>query len=88
MSFLIVDNVPIGFEVTLMAEKGIDCPVRDNINTFCSCPKTDCMNHGLCCECIVAHKNRVDEPIIKRFPNCLRDLVEEAMSGGMGKSHA
>jgi hypothetical protein len=63
-----------------MERGNTDCPVRDHINTYCSCPKTDCPRHGLCCECIVAHKGRLTEPIIKRFPNCLRDLVQEAIN--------
>lgn len=62
-----------------MEKPEINCPVRDEINTRCSCPKTECDNHGLCCECIQAHKNRIDAPIIKRFPHCLRDLVKEAI---------
>ena len=62
-----------------MEEKVIECPVREEINAFCSCPKTDCKNHGLCCECIIEHKNRVDVPILIKFPHCLRDLVKEAM---------
>jgi len=67
------------WRVFLMDEKVIDCPVREEINTFCSCPKTDCKNHGLCCECIIEHKNRVDVEILIKFPHCLRDLVKEAM---------
>jgi hypothetical protein len=63
-----------------MDEKIIECPIRDDINAYCSCPKTDCPRHGLCCECIIEHKNRLDDPIIKRFPHCLRDLVKEGMS--------
>jgi len=54
------------------------CPARTEINTYCSCPKTDCPRHGLCCECVLEHKNRVTETI-KRFPHCLRDLVQEAI---------
>jgi hypothetical protein len=57
----------------------IDCPVREQINSFCSCPKIDCNNHGICCECILDHKNRDGVEIIKRFPHCLRNLVREAM---------
>ena len=34
-----------------MDEKVFECPVRDEINDFCSCPKTDCENHGLCGMC-------------------------------------
>ncbi len=59
----------------MMETSHVDCPVRVNINAECSCPKTDCPRHGLCCECIAAHKNRVNDPMIKRFPHCLRELV-------------
>lgn len=62
-----------------MNEAEIDCPVRQRINEFCSCPKVECANHGLCCECILAHKNRVDQPLLKRLPHCLRDMVKEQM---------
>ena len=64
----------------MLSEKVTDCALRDEINTFCSCPKTDCQNHGLCCACILAHKHRLDAPIEKRFPHCLRDLVREALT--------
>lgn len=60
-----------------MDEKAIPCPVREAINTYCSCPKTECPRHGHCCQCIVAHKSRSADPIIKRFPHCLRELVQE-----------
>lgn len=70
-----------------MEKKVIDCPVREAINTFCSCPKTECENHGLCCECIIEHKNRVDVPILTRFPHCLRDLVTEAAGESTEKEH-
>lgn len=61
-----------------MEKSTLECPVREKVNAYCSCPKTDCPRHGLCCECVLEHKNRVTEPIIKRFPHCLRDLVKEA----------
>jgi len=60
-----------------MDEKTIECPNRDRIEAYCSCPKADCPRHGLCCECIVTHKNKIEEPFIKRFPHCLRELVKE-----------
>ncbi len=63
-----------------MDSKDLACPVREEINAYCSCPKTECENHGLCCACIIAHKKRVNDPILKRFPHCLRDLVKEAMA--------
>ena len=64
-----------------MEEVIIKCPVVEKINSYCSCPKVDCPRHGLCCECILAHKDRVDDPLIKRLPHCLRDMVTEAMNG-------
>jgi hypothetical protein len=60
-----------------MEENAIDCPRRDETNIYCSCPKTDCSRHGLCCQCILAHKQRPDSPLSKRFPHCLRDLLGE-----------
>ncbi|OEU46683.1 MAG: hypothetical protein BA866_04815 [Desulfobulbaceae bacterium S5133MH15] len=63
-----------------MKNKAIQCPVRDEINKYCSCPKSDCERHGLCCECIVSHKNRTHLPYEKRFPHCLRKLFQEARS--------
>jgi len=59
------------------------CPVRDRINEYCSCPKTDCPRHGLCCECILDHKHRENVKMIVRFPHCLRDLVQEAVDKGL-----
>ncbi|MCF8025699.1 MAG: hypothetical protein K9K82_09445 [Desulfobacteraceae bacterium] len=62
-----------------MEPKDINCPMRGQIKSYCSCPKTDCENHGLCCTCIINHKNKADAPVEKRFPHCLRDLVKEAV---------
>ena len=62
-----------------MDEKMVECPNRDRIEAYCSCPKADCSRHGLCCECIVTHKNRIEEALLKRLPSCLRDLVKEGM---------
>ena len=53
------------------------CPVREKINAYCSCPKIECERHGLCCECIINHKKRVGDPIEKRLPHCLRELIRE-----------
>ena len=55
------------------------CPDRDGINASCPCPKQECPQHGLCCRCIVNHKNRVQDPVLKRLPACLRDMVREAL---------
>ena len=61
-----------------MDESETQCPKRQQIEEYCSCPKLDCPRHGLCCECIVAHKARVEEPVLKRLPHCLRDMVAGA----------
>jgi len=66
-----------------MEELSIACPQREKINEYCSCPKEDCPRHGLCCECILDHKGRIEAPMIKRFPHCLRDLVTEAVNSKM-----
>ncbi len=63
-----------------MEELAPACPLREKINGYCSCPKKDCPRHGLCCECILDHKDRIEAPMIKRFPHCLRDLVAEALN--------
>jgi hypothetical protein len=55
------------------------CPDREQINAYCPCPKQECPQHGLCCRCIVSHKNRVQDPVLKRLPACLRDMVREAL---------
>lgn len=60
-----------------MDGKTINCLMREDINAYCSCPKTDCPRHSLCCACIIEHKNRVDDPLLKRLPHCLRDMVKE-----------
>ncbi len=60
-----------------MDQEMIECLIREEIDAYCSCPKVDCERHGLCCRCIVEHKNRLDAEFIKRFPHCLRGLVEE-----------
>jgi hypothetical protein len=59
--------------------KPSECPVRDRINSYCPCPKEGCPNHGICCECILAHKNRTQDPVLKRLPSCLRGMVQEAL---------
>ena len=41
-----------------------NCPVQEKINEYCSCPKTECERHGICCECIVEHKNREGVAIV------------------------
>ncbi len=49
-----------------------DCPVRDRINEYCSCPKTDCPRHGICYECILNHKNRENVKMIRLGLSCPR----------------
>ncbi len=44
-------------------------------DTVCSCPKTDCPRHGVCCECILFHREREGEPVVKRLPHCMRFLL-------------
>jgi hypothetical protein len=63
-----------------MKTSDIDCPVRERINDYCSCPKNECDNHGLCCECIVAHKDRLDQPLLKRLPHCFREMVKAGLA--------
>ena len=62
-----------------MDEKTINCPIHEELNAGCSCPKTDCPHHGLCCRCIASHKQKTDVELIKRFPHCLREMVQEAL---------
>lgn len=47
------------------------------IAILCTCPKTDCPRHGLCCACVRSHRDREHEPTIKRLPHCLRFLVAD-----------
>ncbi len=63
-----------------MKNKTVPCPARDENSEYCSCPKTDCERHGLCCECIVNHKNTIDVSYEKRFPHCLRKLFKEGLA--------
>lgn len=63
-----------------MTDPAPPCSRRESIEAVCSCPKRDCPRHGVCCECLVAHKGRVGDPLLKRLPHCLRDLV----AGGIG----
>jgi len=34
----------------------------------CVCPKTDCKNHGKCCDCVIHHRDG-----LKNLPRCLRE---------------
>ena len=53
-----------------------NCLVQEK-NMHCSCPKTECERHGVCCECIVSHKERKDVAFHVKFPHCLRDQLAE-----------
>ncbi len=55
------------------------CPDRERINDYCPCPKQECPQHGACCQCLLSHKNREQDPVLKRLPACLRDMVREAL---------
>lgn len=33
----------------------------------CLCPKTDCPNHGKCCQCVKAHQGKENLPVCLRF---------------------
>lgn len=54
-----------------------DCSDRIKINKYCSCPKTECERHGICCKCILAHKDRKDVAFHIKLPHCLRDQLIE-----------
>jgi hypothetical protein len=56
-----------------------ECPAREQINAYCPCPKQECPQHGVCCRCIVSHRNREQDPVLKRLPACQRDMVREAL---------
>ena len=64
-----------------MEAQTIACDLRERINEHCTCPKNDCPRHGLCCQCIVSHRERSDVEPIKRFPHCLREMIRETAGG-------
>lgn len=64
-----------------MEQIGTTCPNGEKNQDTCTCPKEDCERHGICCECILNHKNRIDDPLLKRLPHCLREMVAEAYNG-------
>ncbi|MBM7613517.1 hypothetical protein [Alkaliphilus hydrothermalis] len=37
----------------------------------CTCPKTDCENHGKCCACINRHRD------INTLVHCMRQIAED-----------
>lgn len=62
-------------EMMVGEKQVVKCPVQGKINEYCSCPKTECKNHGICCECVLDHKNRKDVAFHINFPHCLRDQL-------------
>ncbi len=38
----------------------------------CTCPKTECENHGTCCKCIEHHRAMPLSPVVF----CLRELID------------
>lgn len=38
----------------------------------CSCPKTECENNGICCQCVEAHKKKG-----KSLPHCLKFFIDK-----------
>ena len=53
-----------------MSDNFRPCPNRQTNEKNCTCPKTDCANHGICCQCVMNHRS------MKNLPRCLRE--EEA----------
>ena len=54
-----------------------NCSAQKIINMTCSCPKTECERHGICCECILAHKEKKEVAFHVKFPHCLRDQLAQ-----------
>ncbi len=44
----------------------IECTNKANNKVECSCKKSDCANHGICCECVANHRQKGN------YPACLR----------------
>jgi hypothetical protein len=38
---------------------------------FCNCPKVECQNHSVCCDCVAKHREAGN------LPFCLRPTEEE-----------
>ncbi|OGV89309.1 MAG: hypothetical protein A3K19_00020 [Lentisphaerae bacterium RIFOXYB12_FULL_65_16] len=47
------------------------CPNLTKNEQKCPCPKTDCGNHGICCDCLTAHLDR------NTVPSCVRKRATE-----------
>jgi hypothetical protein len=42
------------------------CPNTELNNQGCNCDNYDCANHGICCRCVLSHRNK------DHLPACLR----------------
>ena len=42
------------------------CPNKKANEQDCPCPKVDCDNHGICCECIANHRAKGNKPACMR----------------------
>ena len=49
----------------------IKCVNKEKNEQDCPCVKTNCTNHGMCCECVAHHRK------IKTYPACLRDIAKK-----------
>ena len=47
------------------------CPNAKRNEKSCPCPKTDCGNRGICCDCLAAHLGR------DTVPTCVRQRATE-----------
>jgi hypothetical protein len=45
----------------------LNCPNREVNKKRCPCPKKQCVNNGLCCECVLKHKRKGDLPACFRM---------------------
>lgn len=50
----------------------IDCQNRDKNLEGCTCTKTECRHHGICCTCVAAHRAKGG------LPSCLHNLKKPA----------
>lgn len=47
------------------------CPNQPESLLSCPCPKTECVNHAKCCQCIDNHR-RINKPT-----SCMAELVKK-----------
>lgn len=40
----------------------MECRKKENEKN-CTCPGTDCPRHGVCCECVVYHREKGNVPM-------------------------